>query len=42
VLRLADEGLQRTEIAGRLEIGVASVYRVLADARWMAGDRKAA
>lgn len=33
VLRLADEGVQRTEIAERLEIGVASVYRVLADAK---------
>jgi DNA invertase Pin-like site-specific DNA recombinase len=33
VLRLADEGLQRTEIAERLGIGVASVYRVLADAK---------
>jgi orotate phosphoribosyltransferase-like protein len=31
-LRLADEGLQRTEIAERLEIGMASAYRVLADA----------
>ena len=29
---MADEGLQRTEIAERLGIGVASVYRVLADA----------
>jgi DNA invertase Pin-like site-specific DNA recombinase len=42
VLRLAGEGLQRTEIAERLEIGVASVYRVLADARKGAGDRKVA
>ncbi len=42
VLRLADEGLPRTEIAERLEIGVASVYRVLADAKKGAGDRKAA
>ena len=33
VLRLADQGLQRTEIAERLGIGVASVYRALADAR---------
>ena len=33
VLKLAGEGLQRTEIAERLEIGVASVYRVLADAK---------
>jgi DNA invertase Pin-like site-specific DNA recombinase len=42
VLRLDAEGLQRTEIAERLEIGVASVYRVLADAKKSAGDRKAA
>jgi DNA invertase Pin-like site-specific DNA recombinase len=42
VLRLDAEGLQRTEIAERLDIGVASVYRVLADARKGAGDRKAA
>jgi DNA invertase Pin-like site-specific DNA recombinase len=33
VLKLSDEGLQRTEIARRLDIGVASVYRVLADAK---------
>jgi len=38
VLRLADEGLQRTEIAEQLGIGVASVYRMLADARNGAGD----
>ena len=42
VLRLADEGLQRTEIAERLGIGVASVYRVLADARNDAGVARAA
>ena len=42
VLRLDAEGLQRTEIAERLEIGVASVYRVLAGAKKGAGDRKAA
>jgi DNA invertase Pin-like site-specific DNA recombinase len=41
VLRLADEGLQRTEIAERLEIGIASVYRVLGDAKKGAGDRNA-
>jgi DNA invertase Pin-like site-specific DNA recombinase len=39
VLRLADEGLQRSEIADRLDIGVASVYRVLADAKKGAGAR---
>src|ERR1017187_8216447 len=33
VIRLDAEGFQRTEIARRLEIGVASVYRVLADAK---------
>ena len=33
VLRLNGEGLQRTEIARRSEIGVASVYRMLADAK---------
>ena len=33
VIRLNAEGLQRTEIARRLEIGVASVYRVLAEAK---------
>lgn len=42
VLRLDAEGLQRTEIAERLEIGVASVYRVLADAKKGARDRRAA
>jgi DNA invertase Pin-like site-specific DNA recombinase len=42
VVRLNAEGLQRTEIARRLEIGVASVYRVLADAKRMAGDRQVA
>jgi DNA invertase Pin-like site-specific DNA recombinase len=42
VLRLADEGFQRTEIAERLGIGVASVYRVLADAKKDSSDRKAA
>ena len=41
-LKLADEGLQRTEIAERLDIGVASVYRVLADAKKHAGDQAAA
>jgi DNA invertase Pin-like site-specific DNA recombinase len=41
VLRLSDEGLQRTEIARRLEIGVASVYRLLAGAKKGEG-RKAA
>ena len=33
VIRLDAEGLQRTEIARRTGIGVASVYRVLADAK---------
>jgi DNA invertase Pin-like site-specific DNA recombinase len=42
VVRLNAEGLQRTEIARRLEIGVASVYRVLADAKIVEGNRKVA
>ena len=42
VLKLADEGLQRTEIAERLDIGVASVYRVLAAAKKGVGGRKVA
>jgi len=42
VLRLSGEGMQRTEIARRLEIGVASVYRMLADAKTPIGDLKAA
>ena len=33
VIRFDAEGLQRTEIARRLDIGVASVYRVLAEAK---------
>jgi DNA invertase Pin-like site-specific DNA recombinase len=41
VLRLSAEGLQRTEIARRLGIGVASVYRTLADAK-KGGDEKVA
>jgi DNA invertase Pin-like site-specific DNA recombinase len=41
VLKLSEQGLQRTEIARRLGIGVASVVRVLADAK-KGGDRKAA
>jgi DNA invertase Pin-like site-specific DNA recombinase len=32
VLRLANEGITRQEIASRLGIGVASVYRILAGA----------
>ena len=40
VLRLNAEGLQRTEIAERLDIGVASVYRVLADAKKGVGGQK--
>ena len=39
VIRLDAEGLQRTEIAERLGIGVASVYRVLADARELPPSR---
>jgi DNA invertase Pin-like site-specific DNA recombinase len=35
-------GLQRTEIARRIGIGIASVYRVLADAKKGVDDQKAA
>jgi DNA invertase Pin-like site-specific DNA recombinase len=42
VVRLDAEGLQRTEIARRAGIGIASVYRVLAEAKRVAGDRKVA
>jgi DNA invertase Pin-like site-specific DNA recombinase len=42
VVRLDMEGLQRTEIARRTGIGVASVYRVLADAKRDASNRKVA
>jgi DNA invertase Pin-like site-specific DNA recombinase len=42
VIRLDAEGLQRAEIARRTGIGVASVYRVLAEVKKLAGDRKAA
>ena len=42
ILKLSAEGLQRTEIARRLEIGVASVYRVLADAKKEGCDGKLA
>ena len=42
VIRLDAEGLQRTEIARRTGIGVASVYRVLAGARTEANNQKAA
>ena len=40
VIRLDAEGLQRTEIAERLGIGIASVYRALADAKRAADDRQ--
>ena len=39
VIKFDAEGLQRTEIARRTGIGVASVYRVLADAKRSAGGR---
>jgi DNA invertase Pin-like site-specific DNA recombinase len=42
VVRLDADGLQRTEIARRTRIGVASVYRVLAEVTKLAGDQKAA
>jgi hypothetical protein len=37
---MADDGLQRTEIAERLDIGVASVYRILVDAKKGTGDSR--
>ena len=36
------EDIERTEIARRTGIGIASVYRVLADAKKAAGDGKVA
>ena len=39
VIKLDAEGLQRTEIARRTGIGVASVYRVLADAKKLDAGR---
>jgi len=42
VIRLDADGLQRTEIARRVGIGVASVYRVLASARKASDGRAAA
>jgi DNA invertase Pin-like site-specific DNA recombinase len=42
VPRLDAEGLQRTEIAERLDTGVASVYRALAVAKKGVGGRKVA
>jgi DNA invertase Pin-like site-specific DNA recombinase len=42
VVRLNAEGLQRTAIARRLEFGVASVYRVIADAKIVESSREVA
>jgi DNA invertase Pin-like site-specific DNA recombinase len=42
LIRLDGEGLQRIEIARRLDIGVASVYRVLANAKNAAVSGKVA
>jgi DNA invertase Pin-like site-specific DNA recombinase len=42
VIKLKAEGLQRIEIARRLEIGVASVYRILAGASRAAGEQRPA
>jgi hypothetical protein len=39
---LSNEGLQRTGIAKCLEIGVASVFRILADAKKVDGGKGAA
>jgi DNA invertase Pin-like site-specific DNA recombinase len=38
VIKLNAEGLQRTEIARRTGIGIASVYRLLADAKRVVTD----
>ena len=40
MVRLDAEGLQRTEIARRIGIGFASVYRVLADAKRGCSNQK--
>ena len=37
MLKLADGGMQRTESAR--PVGVASVYRMLAEEKWLAGKR---
>ncbi len=42
VVKLAADGVARREIAERLGISVASVYRALADAKKGAGDQRAA
>jgi DNA invertase Pin-like site-specific DNA recombinase len=42
VLRLSEQGLRRIEIARRLDISVASVYTVLADAKRICDGRKVA
>jgi DNA invertase Pin-like site-specific DNA recombinase len=42
VIGLNAEGLQRTEIAERLGIGIASVYRALTDAKKTADSRQMA
>jgi hypothetical protein len=39
VVKLADEGIQRAEIARRIGIGVASVYRMLAEEKQLASKR---
>jgi DNA invertase Pin-like site-specific DNA recombinase len=42
VVTLDADGLQRTEVAERLGIGAASVYRALADAGMAAGSQHVA
>ena len=42
VIKLDAEGLQRAEIARRVRIGVASVYRILADAKNKCEGQKSA
>jgi transposase len=42
VIKLNAEGMQRAEIARRVRIGVASVYRILADAKNKCEGQKSA
>ena len=42
MVKLNAEGLQHTKIARRTGIGIASVYRVLSDAKKAAGNGKVA
>jgi hypothetical protein len=42
VIKLDAEGLQRTEIGRRTRIGIASVYRILANAKTVPDNRNVA